>query len=72
MRLCSWTLAAGLLLATGVAHAQFTITSPTGGPLPSGVSKVGGGVDLKAANGNRVVNRVAASTDYLGNNPVRA
>jgi hypothetical protein len=44
-----------------------TETSPTGGALPSGVTKVGGlVVDLKGANGARVVSQLAASQMYEG------
>lgn len=44
-----------------------TETSPTGGALPSGVTKVGGiVVDLKGTNGTRVVSQLAASQLYRG------
>jgi hypothetical protein len=54
-------------LASGALATPFTTTSPTGGALPSGVTKVGGiVVDLKGLNGVRVVSQAAASTLYVG------
>jgi hypothetical protein len=59
-------VALGITLPAAFA-TPLTVTSPTGGALPSGVSAVGGiVVDLKGANGNRVVSQVAASTEYIG------
>lgn len=50
------------------AHATSeTTTSPTGGTLPSGVTPVGGlVVDLKAADGTRIVSQLSASDMYRG------
>lgn len=62
-------LAAAILFAGGSAAfaSSFTLTSPTGGALPSGVSAVGGiVVDLTGTNGTRVVSQVAASTEFVG------
>lgn len=62
-------IAGALLIASAtLAHADsFTMTSPSGGPLPSTVSAVGGVVtDLIGKNGNRVVAQVAASTEFIG------
>lgn len=57
---------AGLMIASG-ASAQSTTVSPTGGALPSGVTKVGGVVvDLTGSNGNRVVSQLAASSLFVG------
>lgn len=60
----------GLALAgaTALAHATtFTTTSPTGGPLPAGVTAVGGIVlDLRGANNARVVSQLPASSLYQG------
>lgn len=59
-------LALGITLPAAFA-TPLTVTSPTGGALPSGVSAVGGiVVDLTGSNGNRVVSQVAASTEYIG------
>lgn len=57
-----------MLSFAGAAHATpGTITSPTGGALPSGVTQVGGlVVDLKGTNGTRVVAQLAASQMYRG------
>lgn len=57
-----------LVASVGVAHATpATETSPTGGALPAGVTKVGGlVVDMKGANGARVVSQLAASQMYRG------
>lgn len=55
------------LCASGAAASNGTRNSPTGGALPSGVTEVGGIVlDLKDANGNRVVSQLAASSLYRG------
>ena len=55
---------------TSVAEAQFTFNSPTGNPLPSTVSAVGGIVaDLIGTNGARVVAQRAASGLFVGNTP---
>ena len=61
-------VAGAALLSAGTAWATpFTVTSPTGGALPSSVSAIGGIVlDLTGANGNRVVSQVAASTEFVG------
>ena len=55
-------------IAAAPAHATpETITSPTGGALPAGVTQVGSlVVDLKGLNGNRVVSQLAASQMYRG------
>jgi len=59
-------LALGITLPAAFA-TPLTVTSPTGGALPSGVSAVGGiVVDLTGTNGNRVVSQVAASTEFVG------
>ena len=60
--------AIGLLACAGLASATtFTRTSPTGGPLPSGVTEVGGIVlDLTGANGARVVSQLPASSLFSG------
>ncbi|HEY8998601.1 MAG TPA: PEP-CTERM sorting domain-containing protein [Edaphobacter sp.] len=59
-------VALGITLPVAFA-TPLTITSPTGGALPSGVSAVGGiVVDLTGINGNRVVSQVAASTEFIG------
>lgn len=65
---------AAALVATAAAGtsagAQFTYNSPTGSPLPSTVSAVGGiVVDLRGANGNRVVAQRAASGLFIGDAP---
>ena len=67
MKIRHLALAATALFAAGAAQAQNTTTSPTGGALPTGVSKVGGVVvDLTGANGNRVVSQLAASALFVG------
>lgn len=55
-------------IASAPAHATpETVTSPTGGALPAGVTQVGGlVVDLKGVNGTRVVSQLAASQMYRG------
>lgn len=59
-------LAIGMIVPAALA-TPLTITSPTGGALPAGVTAVGGIVaDLKGASGNRIVSQVAASTEYIG------
>jgi hypothetical protein len=59
-------LALGITVPAAFA-TPLTVTSPTGGALPSGVSAVGGiVVDLTGTNGTRVVSQVAASTEYIG------
>ena len=57
-----------LFAASSVAYGTPTTeNSPTGGSLPAGVTKVGGlVVDLKGANGTRVVSQLAASQMYRG------
>lgn len=67
MRTINRCLTAVLLAtATPVLATPATETSP-GGPLPSGVTKVGGiVVDLKGTNGTRVVSQLAASQLYKG------
>ena len=59
-----------LVLSLGASTAfatPFTVTSPTGGALPSSVSAVGGIVaDFTGTNGARVVSQVAGSTEYSG------
>jgi hypothetical protein len=66
--LISASIAAALFAASGIAAATpFTTTSPTGGPLPAGVTQVGGIVlDLTGANGARVVSQLAASSLFSG------
>ena len=63
--------AVGLLgTASGASASSFTTTSPTGGPLPSGVTPVGGVVlDLTGLNGNQVVSQLAADQLYVGYAP---
>lgn len=47
--------------------SAFTLASPTGAPLPSGVTEVGGVVlDLVGSNGVRVVSQLSASTLFDG------
>lgn len=59
-------LALGITVPAAFA-TPLTMTSPTGGALPSGVSAVGGiVVDLTGSNGTRIVSQVAASTEYVG------
>ena len=59
-----------LVLSLGISTAYatpFTVTSPTGGALPSTVSAVGGIVaDFTGTNGARIVSQVAGSTEYNG------
>ena len=68
--------AAALLSSTAAYATTNTTTSPTNGPLPAGVTQVGGVVaDLTGLNGVRVVSQLAASTLYVGfsgagNNPL--
>lgn len=62
-------LAASLALGlTSVAYATpATETSPTGGAVPTGVTKVGGIVtDLKGTNGTRIVAQLSAASLYVG------
>jgi hypothetical protein len=56
------------LLEDRLALNPFTVTSPTTrGPLPAGVTPVGGIVlDLVGVNGRRVVSQVAASSLFVG------
>lgn len=61
--------AAVCLLASFGAQAQTptTTTSPTGGPLPSGVTAVGGIVaDLLGLNGTRIVTQLSAASLFQG------
>jgi hypothetical protein len=58
------------LLPFASASAQFTYNSPTGQPLPSAVTVVGGiVVDFIGLNGNRLVAQRAASGLFIGNTP---
>ncbi len=58
---------AALAAATGANATPFTKTSPTGGALPAGATEVGGIVlDLKGANGNRLVSQLSAASLYEG------
>lgn len=60
--------AAILLTSAGVGATPLTETSPTGGALPVGVTRVGGiVVDLTGGNGNRVVSQLSASSLFVGN-----
>lgn len=60
-------LLAGALFAGSANATPFTITSPAGGALPSGVSAVGGIViDLIGTNANRIVAQTAASSLFVG------
>lgn len=60
------TIVAGML-ASSAAATPFTTTSPTGGPLPAGVTVIGGIVfDLTGANGARVVSQLPASSLFEG------
>lgn len=62
--LCAGAL---VLAVTAIQASAQTTTSPTGGPLPAGVTSVGGlVVDLEGSNGNRVVSQLAASQMYRG------
>ncbi|WP_425228663.1 PEPxxWA-CTERM sorting domain-containing protein [Sphingomonas sp.] len=59
--------AVGTLFFSGAAYAQTTTTSPTGGALPAGVTKVGGVVvDLTGTNGNRIVSQLSAASLFVG------
>ncbi len=63
------SLATAVTMAlSGVASATaFTVTSPTGGSLPGGITEIGGIViDLQGANGAHVVAQLAASTLFTG------
>ncbi len=56
------------MLPVATASAQFTYNSPTGQPLPSAVTAVGGiVVDFIGTNGNRLVAQRAASGLFVGN-----
>jgi hypothetical protein len=56
------------MLPVATASAQFTYNSPTGQPLPSAVTVVGGiVVDFIGLNGNRLVAQRAASGLFVGN-----
>ncbi|MCU0892192.1 MAG: hypothetical protein MUE77_10710 [Sandarakinorhabdus sp.] len=56
-----------LTFAASAGATSFTRTSPSGGALPGGVTEVGGIVlDLKGANGVRVVSQLAASSLFSG------
>lgn len=60
-----------LLACATIASAQVSTTSPTGQPLPGGVSVVGGIVaDIVGANGTRIVSQLPASTLFQGFNNV--
>lgn len=66
MKRFSLILPALLLSAPAFATSE-TMTSPTGGSLPSGVTQVGGVVvDMKGTNGTRIVSQLAASQLYRG------
>jgi hypothetical protein len=63
------TLVAALPFADACAQG-FTYNSPTGQPLPSAVTSVGGIVaDLIGLNGSRIVAQRAASGLFVGNAP---
>jgi hypothetical protein len=56
------------MLPVATASAQFTYNSPTGQPLPTAVTSVGGiVVDFIGVNGNRLVAQRAASGLFVGN-----
>ncbi|TCD06599.1 PEP-CTERM sorting domain-containing protein [Erythrobacteraceae bacterium CFH 75059] len=60
-------LALALMMAVPASATPETTTSPNGGALPSGVTRVGGVVvDLKANDGTRVVSQLSASQMYRG------
>ena len=66
---------AAMAVATSATATPFTRTSPNGGLLPAAVTEVGGIVlDLKGANGNRVVSQLSAASLHVGfangNNPL--
>lgn len=64
IQMCVVTAALSAVPATA---STFTLTSPTGGPLPSGVSAVGGVVtDLTGINGVRVVAQASAGSEFVG------
>lgn len=62
------TFLVACLLGTGSAMATpLTETSPTGGALPAGTTRVGGIVaDLTGTNGTRVVSQLSASSLFVG------
>ncbi len=61
------TIVACALTTTAAYATPGTRNSPTGGALPGAVTEVGGIVlDLKGANGTRVVTQLAASSLYVG------
>lgn len=60
-------IAAALLVSTAASATPGTETSPTGGALPSGVTRVGGIVaDLTGTNGTRLVAQAPASSLFVG------
>lgn len=65
--------AAACCLSTGASATVLTENSPTNGPLPAGVTRVGGLVaDLTGLNGNRVVAQLSASSLFVGSPPASA
>ena len=71
-KLASLAVGAALLSAASLATATtFTRTSPAGGPLPAGVTEVGGIVfDAVGLNGARVVSQLAASSLFNGSSSI--
>lgn len=58
------------LSVSGASATTFTRTSPAGGPLPAGVTEVGGIVaDLIGVSGVRIVSQVPASALFQGFSP---
>ena len=65
--LASLATAVTLALSGGASATAFTTTSPTGGPLPGGITEIGGIViDLQGASGAHVVAQLAASALFSG------
>ena len=70
MKLVSFVATALVFGVVSAGATTFTLTSPTGGALPSGVTAVGGIViDLQGLGGSRVISQVAASSEYTGTVP---
>lgn len=67
VRLASVAAAVTLALAGGASATPFTITSPTGGALPGGITQIGGVViDLHGTSGAHVVAQLSASSLFSG------
>ncbi|RYF23045.1 MAG: hypothetical protein EOO77_02920, partial [Oxalobacteraceae bacterium] len=67
--LVTGAIATAMSFASSAMATPSTETSPTGGALPAGVTRVGGIVlDLSGTNGNRIVSQLAASSLFVGFN----